>query len=909
MFRDRITRTPLPFDRCAGEEAVARLSPPVEVAPLIGGAAGCSPYLAGLMAKEADWLAEVWDRDPAAALEETCAELAAFDGDPKAVLRQAKRRMALLCGLAELGGVWPVMEAAGAWTRFADVTVEAAMAWGLARHGRGLEGPSGGLVAMAMGKMGAGELNYSSDIDLVLLFDESRYTPEDYGEVRARLLKAARLAMATLSDVTADGYVFRTDLRLRPDPGSTPIVLSMEAAERYFEAMGRTWERAAWIKARPAAGDIAAGEAFLDRLAPFVWRRHLDFAVVQDAHDMRLRIRDHKGYGGPWEVPGHDVKLGQGGIREIEFFAQTHQIVSGGRDPSLRVRGTLEALDRLVAAGWVEAEEAATLGQSYCVLRQVEHRVQMVQDAQTHRIPASPEGLDRLARFMGVADTAAFVADLRARMEAVEAIVEPRFRPASPAPAPDPIPGAVAVTDRWETYPALRSARAREIFARLRPALLTSLSRAARPEEALAAFDDFLRGLPAGVQLFSLFQANPVLVDLIADICTTSPDLARHLARNSGVLDAVIGGDFLADLPERYEAPPADEDFETSLGQLRVWHRESHFRIGVHLLRGLAGPQEAGAAYGRLAEATLAACWQAAESETARRYGQVPGLRLAGLGMGSLGVGRLTARSDLDLVVLHDGAEAGAVSDGRRELGAAQWSAKFTQTLITALSAPTGEGRLYEVDMRLRPSGRQGPVATALSGFRTYQAEEARVWEHMALTRARAVVGDAALCEAAETARCDVLAGSRFGAARVVEEVGELRRRLAEAGRRGERLSVKSGPGRMREIELVGQAHALIAGADARAMDAQLAQPGWLTEGERRSLSQAYRTLSDTQQVLRLLSAEEPPGTLGAGGEALLAERLGRPDAEAVADACDAAAETARIAIETALDRGAGPGS
>ncbi|PWJ20847.1 glutamine-synthetase adenylyltransferase [Jannaschia seohaensis] len=907
MFRDQIARHPLPYDTSAGAEAVARLSPPSQAEALVSGVAGCSPYLSAAMLKEAVWLDGVWDRAPEETLDETLRGLADLRGDPRVALREVKRRMAVLVGLAELGGVWPVMEATAAWTRVADAVLETALAWALARHGRDLIGPSGGLVAMAMGKMGAGELNYSSDIDLVLLFDESRYAPSDYAEIRARLIKAARMAMAALSDVTAEGYVFRTDLRLRPDPGSTPIVLSMEAAERYFEALGRTWERAAWIKARPAAGDIVAGEAFLERMRPFVWRRHLDFAVVQDAHEMRLRIRDHKRLGGPWDIPGHDVKLGQGGIREIEFFAQTHQIVSGGRDPSLRVRGTLEALDRLVAAGWVEADLAVTLGDSYRYLRRVEHRLQMVQDAQTHRMPTSDDGLDRIARFMGQAETDAFIRDLRGKLEAVEAIVEPRFRPAEPVAAPDPIPGADTVTERWVTYPALRSDRAQRIFARLRAPLLTSLSRAARPEEALAAFDDFLRGLPAGVQVFSLFEANPILVDLIADICTVAPDLARYLARNSGVFDAVIGGDFLAPLPEAYDASAhVGGDFESGLASLRRWHREAHFRIGVHLLRGLATPREAGFAYTRLAEAALAACWTLAEAETERRYGRVPGLRLAGLGMGSLGSGRLTARSDLDLVVLHDGAAPGAVSEGRRSLAASQWAAKFTQTLITALSAPMGEGRLYEVDMRLRPSGRQGPVATALSGFRTYQSEEAWVWEHMALTRARAVAGDAELQAAAEDARCAVLTASRFDAAQIVDEVANMRRRLLEAGRRGGYLALKNGPGRMQEIELVAQAHALIAKADARPVVDQLAVPGWLTEEERAVLTATYGTLSDAQQVLRLLSSDAPPGPLGSGGEALLAERMGLPDVAAVAEACDVAADKARAAIEAALDRGAG---
>ncbi|SDY92548.1 glutamate-ammonia-ligase adenylyltransferase [Jannaschia faecimaris] len=903
MFRNLITRAPIAFDLDAGTTALADLAPPSDVAELVRGTAGCSPFLAGLMIKEQDWLSDLWGIDPRAVLEDLLSEIGAIEGDPRVGLRQAKRRAALLVGLAEIGGIWPVMDATAAWTDLADAMLARAMDYGVARHAKGPVDGDGGLVAIAMGKMGAGELNYSSDIDLVLLFDESRYDPADYGTARAILLKAARTAMGAMSDITADGYVFRTDLRLRPDPASTPIVLSMEAAERYYEAMGRTWERVAWIKARACAGAIDAGERFLERLTPFVWRRHLDFAVVEEAFDMRRRIRDHKGLTGAWDIPGHDVKLGQGGIREIEFLTQTQQIIAGGRDPSLRVRGTLDGLDRLVDAGWVKSDDRNVLVREYCHLRAVEHRIQMVQDAQTHRLPKDADGLRRIACFMGQDDADAFVADLRARMKAVEAITDPSFRPPDvDVPQGELIEGADAVTDRWTSYPALRSRRAREIFGRVRPGLLAALSTAARPSEALAAFDGFLRGLPAGVQVFSLFEANPKLVELLADICATAPDLANYLSRNAGVFDAVIAGDFLEPLPDIWDLPPVRGDFEEQLRTLRHWHREAHFRIGVHLLRGLITPEAAGPAYALLARSVLTVAWVAAETETARRYGQVPGLRLAGLGMGSLGVGRLTARSDLDMVILHDGAEEGAVSDGRRSLGAAQWATKFTQVLITALSAPTGEGRLYELDMRLRPSGRQGMVATPLSGFRSYQTGEAWVWEHMALTRARAVVGDPQLRQDAEDVRCDVIKDSRYSDDEMLSQFAEMRARLLAAGRVGGGLSVKAGPGRMQDIELAAQAHALMAGSKARGLAEQLQIAGWLTPEARIQLTEVHRLLSSVQQLVKLLTDDDPPGTLGIGGGNFIARTLHMEFPSEVISACDAAAAKAAAAIDTALD-------
>ena len=894
MFRARIRRHPLPYDPSAGRAARAALTPPPEVAPLIEGAAGCSPFLARLVGDEAEWLRALWDAEPEAALDALIAGIAGIEGDPKGPLRRAKRRAALLVGLSELGGVWEVMEATAAWTRFADACVAAAFRWGLVRHGRPPVEGDGGLVVFAMGKMGAGELNYSSDIDLVLLFDETRYETGDYAEARARLLKAARLAAATLSDVTAEGYVFRTDLRLRPDPSSTPIVLSFEAAERYYEALGRTWERAAWIKARPCAGAVAAGEGFLRRLVPFVWRRHLDFAAVQDAHEMRLRIRDHKGFHAAWDVPGHDVKLGPGGIREIEFLAQTNQLVLGGRDPALRMRATLPALDALVGAGRLGGDDRDVLATAYRRLRAVEHRLQMVQDAQTHRVPRDADGLDRLARFMGQDDTGAFVDGLRETLRAVEAIADPAFRPCAPAAVPDPWPEARAVTDRWVTYPAARSERARAILDRLRPGLLSELGRAAHPDEALAAFDAFLRGLPAGVQVLSLFEANPRLVGLLADICATSPDLARHLSRNAGVLDAVIDGSFFADLPVAPDPPETPGDFEAALDTLRRWHREAHFRIGVHLLRGLIEPRQAGDRYAALADAALRGAWSVAMAETARRQAPPEGLRVMALGMGSLGAGRLTARSDLDLVVLHDG--------GGAEAG--QWAARFTRVLISVLTVPTAEGRLYEVDMRLRPSGQSGPVATSLGAFRAYQSSEAWVWEHLALTRARPVAGDAGLCDEVEALRRALIRDSRFDRGQVLSELSEMLGRLRRAKTPG---ALKSGPGRMQEIELAAQANALLARAPIRDIAGQLACDGWLSKDDRDALARAHALLARLQQAARLLGGADAIEAEGTGGAAFLAERAGVADLAEAVRAAEDAAGAARIVIDGALDRAGTP--
>ena len=464
-------------------------------------------------------------------------------------LRTAKRRVALLAGLADLGGAWSLEQVTGALTSLADMATQAALDAALAhqvRRGK-LPDTDAGLFILAMGKMGAHELNYSSDIDLICLFDETQFDPADYAEARTGFVRAVRRMTQTLSDRTADGYVFRTDLRLRPDASVTPVAISMETAERYYESFGRTWERAAFIKARVCAGDAEAGARFLDALTPFVWRRHLDFAAIQDAHDMRLRIRDHKGLHGPLRLPRHDMKLGRGGIREIEFFTQTRQLIAGGRDPYLRDRHTVQGLRKLAARGWVPEDVADKLADHYRFHREVEHRIQMVNDAQTHLLPKTEEGLERIACLMGRA-RAGLEAELRARLTEVHVLTEGFFAPeergATPEHSFDP-----EILERWASYPALRSQRAVEIFARLRPEILKRLSDAAKPDEALLALDGFLKGLPAGVQLFSLFEANPQLIDLIVDIADSAPELALYLSRNARVFDAVIGGDFFADWP------------------------------------------------------------------------------------------------------------------------------------------------------------------------------------------------------------------------------------------------------------------------------------------------------------------------------------------------------------------------
>ncbi|MEY8827744.1 bifunctional [glutamine synthetase] adenylyltransferase/[glutamine synthetase]-adenylyl-L-tyrosine phosphorylase [Sedimentitalea sp. XS_ASV28] len=904
----KMTRMPRSHDRELGAEARAAVpGASGDLALLIEGAAGSSPYLRALIMAESDWLPEAAEH-PETAVAACIDGLAELAPDQlKAGLRQAKRRVALMTALADLSGAWPLEQVTGSLTDLAgqacDIVVKSEVA-NLIHRGK-LPGmteddasTAGGLFVLAMGKMGAHELNYSSDIDLICLFDETRFDPDDFYEARQGMVRATRNMCSLLSERTADGYVFRTDLRLRPDPAVTPVCMAAEAAERYYESLGRTWERAAYIKARPAAGDIAAGERFLKTLTPFVWRRHLDFAAIQDAHDMRLRIRETKGTGGALTIPGHDMKLGRGGIREIEFFTQTRQLIAGGRDAGLRQRETVAGLAALADKGWIPSEVAEQLSDHYRAHREVEHRIQMVNDAQTHKIPKSEEGIARIACLMDM-EPAQLLERIGDRLQEVHALTEDFFAPEQPTGTVErSVDFDASILARWPTYPALRSQRARQIFERLKPELLARLGRTSKPEEALIALDGFLSGLPAGVQLFSLFEANTQLIDLLVDIVGTSPALAGHLSRNSGVFDAVIGGDFFSDWPgvdalqaELSRLLRRESDYETQLDTARRWTKEWHFRIGVHHLRGLIDAETAGVQYADLASAVIAVISPLAVQQFSLKHGDPPGRGAAVLGMGSLGAGRLNAMSDLDLIVIYDPLDAES-SDGKRPLATRSYYARMTQALITAITARMSQGRLYEVDMRLRPSGNQGPVATSWSSFQNYQKDEAWVWEHLALTRARVIAGVEDLSSDIERFREEVLSLPR-DRAQVLSEVAKMRAKIAEAKSPDGIWDAKIGAGRMQDIELVAQTGALLSGSCARDVRSGLQAAvdcDWMSATCAKRLTECYDLCWSVQTSARLLSAQTLTREgMGEGGAVFLCRSTGYETLDALGEALETA--------------------
>ncbi|MGB0506911.1 MAG: bifunctional [glutamine synthetase] adenylyltransferase/[glutamine synthetase]-adenylyl-L-tyrosine phosphorylase [Pikeienuella sp.] len=901
-FANLITEWPNVYDAARGEEAVAVIGATGPVADLLRGAAGSSPYLSGLIKREAEWLTAALTEDPDVSFHNLLPEYEGGDTrDAQSALRTMKRRGALLIALADLGGVWSLDRVTGALSDLADHAVDYAFqqSFTLERSGplKGKDPVSAGLVGLAMGKGGARELNYSSDIDLILLFDEERYDDDEPFEVKARWTQVTRRVVKLLTEQTGEGYVFRTDLRLRPNPSVTPICMPVGAAERYYESIGRTWERAALIKARAAVGDIDEGEGFLDRIRPFIWRRHLDFAALEDINDIRARIRDAKGLAGLSDLPGYNLKLGPGGIREIEFFAQTQQLVLGGRNTTLRERRTVDALQALTDAGQMEADDCRALTDAYCAHRRLEHRFQMIDDAQTHDMPVGEAARDQVAALGGWSDRQAMENEVAARLADVRARAETFFqksgggrKSSEAAPEVNEMPFqrpdmVRKLTDRWSEggIAATRDERARRKFQALTPVILEKLSSAGDPDDAVIQFDRFLSGLPAGVQLFSLFEANPQLLDLLAEICAAAPSLAEYLGRNARVLDAVLDASFFAPVPG-HEALTAElethlavaGDYEAALDTTRRWAREKRFQLGVQVLRGVAGGREAGRGFSDIAQSCLSALMPWVEADFGRRHGPPPGRGAVIIGMGKLGSREMTASSDLDLIMVYDAGGATS-SEGDKPLTISLYYARLTQKLVSALSALTAEGALYEVDMRLRPSGGQGPVAVSLESFDSYQHEKAWTWEHMALTRSKVVAGNASLAAEVEAIIADVLSMPREAGV-VQADIAEMRGRLIKTHQdaRDELWALKHGHGGLMDIEFVAQ-HGLLAEAVGRTLGpteaiTELVKRESLSQDDGMVLMQAYQLQSRLQQIERLaVSGAFRPETSGSGLKAVMA--------------------------------------
>ena len=870
---------PTPFDAGATERLIERirafgdagfdlLAKPNCLA-MLRSLGGNSPYLADLAIREFDSLMRVVSDGPDAVASDALSRLRQVPpgSDRAAVasaLRQAKRIVALTTGMADVGKIWPLQTVTAVLSDLAAVALRLSISHlFVSAHRAGsvrlpdLERPEEGcgFVALAMGKLGALELNYSSDIDLILIYDRDApvfarlLADGSIGSVTSRM---ARDVVGLMQDRDVDGYVFRTDLRLRPDPAATPPAVSLESAITYYESLAQNWERAAMIKARPIAGDLALGARFLEAIRPFVWRRGLDFAAIADIHAMKLRINAKKSVAGRGaddpvaRIADRDVKLGEGGIREIEFLVQTLQLVWGGRDPTVRVAPTFAALDALVAAGHLGTKISKDLKSAYTFLRIVEHRLQMINDRQVHSFPKSPADLGRVAAFLGYADAAALAKAFLACVQTVRKIYSTVFANVPDLPGGEEIrpefdfsrdakdssetigaltamgyqqPNHVLATVRgWLAghVRALRSNRARELMTTMVPAVLTALSRQSDPDETFRRFDRFITALPSGVQPMSLFHHNPALLERIAVVLGGAPLLAEHLARYPSALEGLIATDETVPPLKLLERRVAgSSDLQDSIQIIRRAVKERDFLLSVATLEGRLDTDAAGQARTALADAALTALTPRVLQDFSTRFGKVKGGGLAVVAMGKAGGREMMSGSDLDLMLIYDHPEKVTESKGigTRALPSSQWFLRATQACVAAITAPGPEGQMYAVDMRLRPSGNKGPVAVSLASFIRYHAEDAWTWERMALTRARVVTGPALLrARIGEALRGAVLRGG--DPVKIKSDAASMRARMLREHPAHGPWDVKLRAGGQVEVEFVAQSLQLVHGPE-----------------------------------------------------------------------------------------------
>lgn len=897
---------------------------------LLGPLLEAAPYLLDLARTHADWLAAMLRGEtqfPAVLAD--LAEAGTTDEEAQLAqrLRAAKGRTALWAAVAETGGAWTTEQATSALSDLADAALEAALDLLMRQAAdRGLlaipaadaRAARSGLAIFALGKHGGRELNYSSDIDIVAFFDPAAGVVADPSEATRFYSRMVQRLVGLMQDRQAGGYVFRTDLRLRPDPGSTPVAISVDAALAYYEVRGQNWERAAWIKARPCAGDKAVGEAFLRDLAPYVWRKHLDFATIADIQAMKRQINVSKKVG-DIRVEGHNVKLGRGGIREIEFFAQTQQLIAGGRDKALRVRPTAAALAELANARWITPRAAEELTTTYWYLRAVENRLQMLRDEQTHIMPDNPDAVAEIGRLMGEPDPARFEKDYRTALECVARHYASLFTEGETLGSGegslvftgsdddpetlDTLLGlgfadpskAIATVRKWHYggYAATRTSAARAHLTELLPALLMTLGATGNADLALARFDDFLARLPGGVQLFALLRNHAQLRGLLVQFMASAPRMAEAVIHRAHVMDGLIDPAFASDVTHRdvlvgkVDAFLAEaRSYEESIDRARIIGQEQKFMVAAGLLSGTVDALGAGQQFTALAETLLSRLFRKVREEFALRHGSIPGAEVALLAFGKMASGEMTFTSDLDFILLYDGPDT--ESDGERPLSTSHYFARLTQRLVAAISAPTAEGVLYEADMRLRPSGNAGPLASSLPAFDAYHRDSAWTWEHLALSRARVVAATGDLGTAVENEIAAVMQRPRE-AAKTIDDVVSMRALMARERKPRHPFDLKLQTGGLVDLEFIAQSAQLVAGAGLALPQApthrilmRLGEVGLVPEGARLAEIHAlYSTILQVMSSALVSPFKEEAWT--AGFRDLLARLCHYPDFERLA--------------------------
>ncbi len=855
----------------------------VDFAPPVARALARNPDLITAVVRR-----EVPDRDALRARMRLAAEQCVGDD---AAMKRAMRRLkyavvgALILDDLDLGPAG-VDRVGAVLADLADALVEGALCHArasLAARGKVVPGwaDDEGFVVFAMGKHGARELNYSSDVDLI-------YVAADLTmEARPVADRIARALGHLMSDVTADGFCFRVDLNLRPDGRQGPLVVSRAAAEHHYLTFGRTWERAAWLKARAAAGDEELGAEFLALIEPFRFRRHLDFGTLEDLAAMRDRIAASSRL----ETLGRDLKRGPGGIREIEFLVQATLLAWVGRDPELRIRPTVPAIRALAGKGLLPKEVGSEqLIDDYRLLRAVEHRIQWVAEAQTQRLPLDDdeEAWNRLARSLERSDGPTLreeVATVRLRVEQAWGQVFTPEATDEPVTLVDPFATVAERTAQLETLgfddPAQASARLARLaepsaqnrmrpstwrrFERLAPRLASLAARSADPDDALGRIERFVSRVGARGTMYELLHENPAAMETLVRLFAESSFLSDRFIQHPELLDALVmrgrGGEvgprsvemLRADLDRELAVRPEEEE---GLLALRTRQTVELLRIGLADLGGALDGSPSPHLVA-LAEALLTGADSLAVGAMHSRHGVLRGedgaeLPRAIVGLGSLGSGWLTYGSDLDLVLV---SRSAGESDGRRVLDGRTYGARYVQRVVTALTAPTREGRCYDVDLRLRPGGQGGPLCTSLPGMTTWYAQHAAPWERLMLARARVVWASDE--EFGIAVRDAVREGARGVAPAVlVQEARTMRRRqLAEVSAERPRvLDLKLGPGGLTDIEFAVACRQRAEGPDVEHPDpvAALDLLEDLEGGERVTLAEHYRFLRRVESALRL---------------------------------------------------------
>ncbi len=675
-------------------------------------------------------------------------------------LRKQRSALALCVAIADLSGQWDLRQVTRTLSDFADHALDIAIQAAFDEYLPNQE--NRGFAVIALGKHGGRELNYSSDIDPIFIYNPETLVNDktlDHAKIAVRM---GKYIIALLNERTAYDYVFRVDMRLRPASEITPVVISVDAAISHYESSALAWEQAAFIRSRAAAGDIELGQYFLKSIDSFIWRRSLDYGQIDNIRKMSQNIRDHYSKGQTLGM-GYDLKRGRGGIRECEFFAQAHQLIHGGRNAALRVSDTRIAMRLLGENGHIENEDAQTLSDGYTYLRTIEHRLQMVDDRQTHELPLSQDALDNVARLHGLDSAQELLSSLDMIITSIrliyDSLVQDEEEKLSLAEEGMPLieqldtlgydKEAMHLIQYWRSgkYRALRSQAAIESFEAILPAILTNLAVSPDPQKSLVRLDRILEKLPSAINFFHLLQNRPAMFVLLGNILSYAPTLADALGHNAALLDGVIDSanyqivdecDIILSQMEEYF--DTHLDYQMILDAVQNFISEKRFAIGVQLIEGRCNPYQAACAYSALAEAAIHKLSNAAIREFEKTHGSVDGGELLIIALGRFGGRMLTHASDLDIIFLFTG-DFSSQSDGDRPLGATQYFNRLAQRIIAALSLPTMSGAFYEIDTRLRPSGSQGLLSVSVDSFEKYQHENAWTWEHMALTRARLIFG------------------------------------------------------------------------------------------------------------------------------------------------------------------------